>query len=207
MKKIISLLLVACMALAFAGCGLRTPSFDKLNDIKDQYLNNDSEKTEESESSEEALNEETNPIASESEGISSYIGKSVKEITDELGTNYEVMEYQGASWMVYSDAPYSFAYGVDASGIDMDSKPEETDVVFCAAGREDVVIIGDIRVGMSISDLEKYLGESLNVEYNEMEDGYFAYFMKDGFEYEIYLDYNDIVITSCGVDRIINFAY
>ncbi|MBQ5823759.1 MAG: hypothetical protein IIW48_03015 [Clostridia bacterium] len=202
MKKIITALVMAGVIFLFGGCTKNVSPKDKQDFDENTLISEETEPTAQ-ENEHSGIPEETQ---ANDEGLhasltlSSLIGKTVKEITDIFGTDYSVSDYNGGYFISYEDRPFSLFYRNpdDPDGI-RSEVPAPTDVIFIVmSGGEGMVIFEDVEIGSRVATLEACIGETLDVEYDEMEDDYFVTFTRDGLRYVMSVD-GESKITSCEV--------
>ena len=184
MKKTVAVLLVVALAIICFGCS-KAPTPLGEADVTDN--------TTEAEV-------ETTSVTQDPSGLASFVGKTVKDITDRFGMNYTVESYSGGYFINYENQPFAFFFRdpENIGGI-MYAEPRPSDEIYIVmSGGMGVTIFGDIRIGSKLADVEAYIGETLEIGFNEMDEVYSASFIRDGLEYVITLDDNNL-ITSCEV--------
>ena len=184
MKKTVAVLLVVALALICFGCA-KAPTPLGEADVTVTATE---------------AGVETTSVTQDPAGLASFIGKTVKDITDRFGENYGVEYYNGGYYILYANQPFSFFYR-DPANIDgiRSDVPNPTDEIFIVmSGGMGVTIFGDVRIGSKLADLEAFIGETLEIEFNEMEGFYCASFIRDDIKFVVTLDDNNL-ITSCEV--------
>ena len=184
MKKTVAVLLVVVLALICFGCA-KTPTPLGEADVTDNTTE---------------AGVETTSVTQDPSGLASFVGKTVKDITDRFGMNYTVESYSGGYFINYENQPFAFFFR-DPENIDgiMYAEPRPSDEIYIVmSGGMGVTIFGDIRIGSKLADVEAYIGETLEVSLNEMEGDYSASFIRDDLEYVLTLG-EDNMITSCEV--------
>ena len=184
MKKTVAVLLVVALAIICFGCS-KAPTPLGEADVTDNTT---------------VAEVETTSVTQDPSGLASFVGKTVKDITDRFGMNYTVESYSGGYYISYDNQPFAFFFR-DPENIDgaMYAEPRPSDEIYIVmSGGMGVTIFGDIRIGSKLADLEAFVGETLEIEFNEMEGDYYASFIRDDIKFVVTLDDNNL-ITSCEV--------
>ncbi len=181
MKKTVAVLLVVAMAFLCFGCA-KTPT--PLGEADVTVTATDAEV-------------ETTSLTKDPAGLASFIGQTVKDITDRFGADYAVNYYNGGYFISYANQPFSFFYR-DPANIDgvRSDVPNPTDEIFIVmSGGMGVTIFGDIRIGSKLSDMEAFIGETLEIEFNEMDGDYCASFVRDDIKFVVTLDADNLIVA------------
>ena len=201
MKKIITALALLVFLLLLVGCGKDASSSDDKDYGEDTVQSEDGEgiKFEEELNDTEETTQDVVPESVECEYLSDFMGKTVADITDMFGTDYTVSDYNGGYFISYQNQPFAFFYRDPVETSLRSDVPAPTDVIFIVmSGGEGTLIFEGVEIGSTVSDMESYLNQSLDIYYDEMECEHYLLFVRDGSRYIVYVDENN-VITSCEI--------
>lgn len=179
MKKTVAVLLVVAMAFLCFGCAKTATPLGEA-DVTDNIS---------------VTENETFDVTKDPEGPASFIGLTVKDITDRFGTDFEVTDYRGGFYICYANQPFIFLYKDPEVGLSafMSDVPDPADEIFSVTSYDiGAPIFGDVRIGSPLEDAEICLGEDIEIDFSEM-DGYCAYFERNDIAYRFWLDGNCMI--------------
>jgi len=153
MKKILALILAICMCLALVSCGggEAQPATEKDQATEQAPVENE-------------IQEAPEPEVKECTAVD-FIGMTVTEIEEIYGKDYTVDTYQGALYIMYKSDEVPYAFLVINN---FDNAPIADKKIVTVEMGVDGKINDKVSIGMSAAEIEKIIGQSLNVHFDEM---------------------------------------
>ena len=126
-----------------------------------------------------------------------YLTYSFEDVVNEFGDGYQVVEYEGAEFVMYEDEEIPYAFGFLAL------EPNNTvATIFLHKGAEYM----GVTIGMSLPEVTKILGEPDSVYVDEMDGEYYTEYIRDGYTIDFISETEVSIVKAASIRNIVSNA-